>query len=419
MFTVGDGVNSINASIENVSMNCNSVAGCSYIRARGIIEQSRFRDLTLYNQRSGAVGGLGAGILIDGTAVVTSNWELGSLNFNQFTNADAGDCIGVLNGAGGGMISRVSCVSTAVSPIPFAGIHFSGTAGTQAPYTVRGDSHSEKMQDALLFDNSGGISVIADGVSGQANTTNTLRITATALGQISARHLLNNNNNAANFVVRNQNSTFNRSIASTNPPADFGYIRQYNFDSAIGDDWEDVTNTYAFSNLGLVGSTSGVMRQSTGATASSWILGNAGAARLYYQPSGPNLSVNRSTDTGVIDNAALFAFDFVPTATGITADVYNGAGVVQRTGQLPVIIASGTAAMTTAAIAAGACGTTVTVAAPNVLATDTITWSFNAAPGATNLGIEAWPTAGNVNFQYCSATAVTPAAATLNWRVVR
>ena len=82
-------------------------------------------------------------------------------------------------------------------------------------------------------------------------------------------------------------------------------------------------------------------------------------------------------------------------------------------------IAAGTATMTTAAISAGNCGTTVTVVAPTVLTTDTIIWSFAAAPAGTNAGLVAWPTAGNVNFAYCSNTAETPAAATINWKVHR
>src|SRR6185312_6889390 len=86
-------------------------------------------------------------------------------------------------------------------------------------------------------------------------------------------------------------------------------------------------------------------------------------------------------------------------------------------------VGSGTATMTTAAIGAGACGTTVTVSATGVATTDTITHAFNASvasnPGV--LTVVSWPTAGNVNFEYCNPTAasVTPSAATLNWRVVR
>jgi hypothetical protein len=86
-------------------------------------------------------------------------------------------------------------------------------------------------------------------------------------------------------------------------------------------------------------------------------------------------------------------------------------------------IASSTVTMTTALIAAGACGTTVTVGATGALTTDTITWAFNAVPAANpaQLVVSAWPTANNLNFQYCNPTAagITPNAATLNWRLVR
>lgn len=83
------------------------------------------------------------------------------------------------------------------------------------------------------------------------------------------------------------------------------------------------------------------------------------------------------------------------------------------------LVASGTATMTTAAITAGNCGTTVTVPASGVATTDTITWAFNAAPAGSNAGLVAWPTANNVNFAYCPDSAETPAAATINWRVIR
>lgn len=90
---------------------------------------------------------------------------------------------------------------------------------------------------------------------------------------------------------------------------------------------------------------------------------------------------------------------------------------------VPQSIGTGTATMTVAAIGAGTCGTTVTVAATGVATTDVVEFSFNAAPAANpaQLVVSAWPTANNVNFQYCnpSAGSITPNAATLNWRVSR
>lgn len=84
-----------------------------------------------------------------------------------------------------------------------------------------------------------------------------------------------------------------------------------------------------------------------------------------------------------------------------------------------LVVGFGTATMTTAAIAPGNCGATVTVAATGVLATDTISWAFNSPPSGNNAGLVAWPTLGNVNFAYCSNTTQTPSPATINWRVIR
>lgn len=87
-------------------------------------------------------------------------------------------------------------------------------------------------------------------------------------------------------------------------------------------------------------------------------------------------------------------------------------------------VAKGTASMTTALIASGACGTTVTVAATNVATTDTIDTARSAAATNSNGGIlilNAWPTSGNINLNYCNPGAgnVTPSAATVNWKVIR
>jgi hypothetical protein len=92
--------------------------------------------------------------------------------------------------------------------------------------------------------------------------------------------------------------------------------------------------------------------------------------------------------------------------------------------RIPQVIGSGAAAMTTAGITTGACGTTVTVAATGVLTTDTINTARNAAATIGNGGgltLNAWPTAGNVNFNYCNSAAgtITPTAMTINWNVTR
>lgn len=103
----------------------------------------------------------------------------------------------------------------------------------------------------------------------------------------------------------------------------------------------------------------------------------------------------------------------------------NNAGT---SGCIPQVVASGTAVMATASIAAVSgttvtCGTATSVSATGVTTTDAIIVSPNASPGSPNGGliINAWPTTNQVNFAFCNptASALTPNAATLNWRVVR
>lgn len=99
-------------------------------------------------------------------------------------------------------------------------------------------------------------------------------------------------------------------------------------------------------------------------------------------------------------------------------------------GQVSHMIASGTAALGTSQIASNVCAATVTVSAPGVLSTDTINWSFSADPNGVNgygagsggpLIIYSFPTTDHVNFRVCNLTAaaITPGAATLNWKVIR
>lgn len=92
---------------------------------------------------------------------------------------------------------------------------------------------------------------------------------------------------------------------------------------------------------------------------------------------------------------------------------------------VPRVVSFGTAAMPTGALGAGACAAAVTVGATGVAATDTIDYAFTADPGATTgystgaLHIYSYVTANNVNFRLCSSAALTPGAATINWRVIR
>jgi hypothetical protein len=125
-----------------------------------------------------------------------------------------------------------------------------------------------------------------------------------------------------------------------------------------------------------------------------------------------NDTIRSTTIASAPNNGSVPLYVFTNPGFTVAPFIFGGNTV-------PQVIGSGTAAMTTAAIVAGNCGTTVTVSATGVATTDTITWAFNAAPAGSNAGLVAWPTTNNVNFAYCSNTAQTPAAATINWRVVR
>jgi hypothetical protein len=108
---------------------------------------------------------------------------------------------------------------------------------------------------------------------------------------------------------------------------------------------------------------------------------------------------------------------------------------LSNAGGLTTTIASGALALATSQIASAQCQTVTTdsvnsAAAANVASTDIIEFTPNASIKAVTgytpataggLTITAYPTAGHVNFDVCNwtASAVTPGAVTINWRVVR
>jgi hypothetical protein len=151
-----------------------------------------------------------------------------------------------------------------------------------------------------------------------------------------------------------------------------------------------------------------------------WITGPSGTPPSEDNWSGGNLHPIAQLDT---EQDWTQPQHFIsPVTIGSPAPV-AGTLVQGNVGTAVVNIASGTATMTTAAIAGGACGTTVTVAGAGITTADAITWSFAASVGINpgELNVTQWPTAGNVNFQYCNETgaSVTPTATTINWRVTR
>ncbi len=90
-------------------------------------------------------------------------------------------------------------------------------------------------------------------------------------------------------------------------------------------------------------------------------------------------------------------------------------------------VATGTAALGTSAISAGACATAVNVTATGALATDNAVVDFTADEsgitgyGAGGLRVTKLLSSGNLAIKVCNPTAgsITPAAATLRWRVIR
>jgi len=137
-----------------------------------------------------------------------------------------------------------------------------------------------------------------------------------------------------------------------------------------------------------------------------------------------DMSAISSTELGYLDGVAgaIWHVSNDGSGSGLDADTVDGYNAVR-------IIASGTAAMGTSEIASGACATVVTETASGVATTDVVNWGFNADVTSTTgynpstgvLVIYAYPTANNVNFKVCNLTdgAITPAAVTLNWDVMR
>lgn len=117
------------------------------------------------------------------------------------------------------------------------------------------------------------------------------------------------------------------------------------------------------------------------------------------------------------------------TQAALNIKLDKGTATWPSSGTITTTIASGSATLPTAPIAAKSCAEAATVAATGVVTTDVILWTpiadFTAVggymPGDT-LKIYSYPATNTINFKVCNAdtiNAVTPGVVTLNWRVVR
>ena len=236
----------------------------------------------------------------------------------------------------------------------------------------------------------------------------------------------------SNFLASSGNETY---VANNNGDANFcQYITPY--------DATNYTKTCLFSGttygaLTMVKGGTGtakplyVINQTNGTVtmqSDKWFFDSSG--NLYPADGGGNLGLATNKPNMVyakvaVDTPKIEGITNTSAVTNLNADMLDG----KHAAAFALKIASGTATLGTASIAANSCASAVTVAATGVVTTDVIRWTPNAditavtgyTPGGT-LKIYPYPTADNVNFKVCNADAsntVTPGAVTLNWEVTR
>jgi len=158
----------------------------------------------------------------------------------------------------------------------------------------------------------------------------------------------------------------------------------------------------------------------------SHYIASSNATNLNYQfnGGGNEQDVNFSqfisfTETTAPTAAAGQAFLYADSTAHSLEASYNNSNFFR----LPQMIASGTTLVGGSSVTTLTCSTPVSTFASSVVASDALEWAFNAAPGThwQNVTIYAYPSLNDVNFAVCnpSASTVTPASATINWRVIR
>lgn len=165
---------------------------------------------------------------------------------------------------------------------------------------------------------------------------------------------------------------------------------------------------------------SGLLVFATSPTLTTPVLGVATATSIN------GLTVTSSTGTFTLTNGKTLSVSNTLTFTGTdSSSVAFGAG-----GTVTYTVCSGTVALGTSAISAGAAATTVTQTCTGLASTDNLDLDFNSSPlGVTGyvpsvngmLTVVSWPTSNTINISVINNTAnsITPGAITLNYRVTR
>jgi hypothetical protein len=284
--------------------------------------------------------------------------------------------------------------------------------GTLALNAIQTSSNSTAIGTAALKLATGG-SNTAVGASSQAATSMGTNNTSVGYNSLLANNTGTNNSGFGVSALAANTSGQNNVAMGVNSLL----LATADDNTAIG------TNTLRASTTGnhntAVGYQAGFNSSDTTGPAFSVFLGDSAT----YSGSSP---VSNCVAVGYLATCAAGVNNQVQIggSTIVSAKIGNTAIPVSASAAtVALTIASGTATLGTAAIASGACAASVTVAGTGVLATDAVSWAFNAAPDATYnaLVVKPYVTAGNVNFLVCnpSAASITPAAATLNWRVAR
>lgn len=218
-----------------------------------------------------------------------------------------------------------------------------------------------------------------------------------------------------------------------------------------GDFWTTTLGVYARINgstVGPFGSSAGLAASDidTSSELDTIVSDNTGSGALVFATSPTLVTPALGTPSalvltnatglplsGVVDSTteALGAGTIELGHASDTTIARSGAGVVTIEGVTATrTIASGVYTVDTASIPANTCAAAVAVTATNTATTDTIVANPNAILssiagfGVTSAGavrVDIYPTANNVNFQFCNPTgaAIDPGSVTFNWKVLR